>query len=327
MNDENNTAGLIHAILLNGHGGGRLLGWQEVDSWTPEQGLLWLHLDYTEESAQRWIREASRLDSLVAQALLMDETRPRTTALGDGLLIALRGINLNQGAKPEDMVSIRLWIEGSRIVSTRKRKLMSVEDLRTRLVSGNGPTDAGGVIAELTNCIVSRMSETVDLFEDRVAAIEDQVLNADTGELRFELSDLRREIIALRRYLAPQREAFARLLQEKVSWLDDRHRSMIREVGDRLIRHIEDLDAVRERASVTQEELVNRISDQLNRRMYVLSIVAAVFLPLGFFTGLLGVNLGGIPGSENTNGFMVFITVLIIALVGQIWYFKQKKWL
>jgi hypothetical protein len=63
----------------------------------------------------------------------------------------------------------------------------------------------------------------------------------------------------------------------------------IREVSDRLIRNIEDLDAVRGRAAVTQEELLSRLSEQMNSRMYVLSVVAAIFLPLGFLTGLLGI--------------------------------------
>jgi len=57
---------------------------------------------------------------------------------------------------------------------------------------------------------------------------------------------------------------------------------------------IEDLDSARDRAVVTREELVNRLSEQLNMRMYVLSLVAAVFLPLGLLTGSLGINLAGV---------------------------------
>jgi len=76
-----------------------------------------------------------------------------------------------------------------------------------------------------------------------VADLEDQVLDANSSSLRFDLAELRRQTISLRRYLAPQRDAFAKLISEKISWLDDDSRLRLREVSDRLIRHIEDLVA------------------------------------------------------------------------------------
>jgi len=131
----------------------------------------------------------------------------------------------------------------------------------------------------------------------------------------------------LRRYLAPQREAMMKLQAEIVPWLSDSDRMHLREITDRVVRYIEDLDSVRDRAAVTQEELVNRLSEQMNTRMYVLSLVAAIFLPLGFLTGLLGINVGGIPGSENQSAFLIFIMMLIVVVFLQIVIFKKKKWL
>jgi zinc transporter len=61
--------------------------------------------------------------------------------------------------------------------------------------------------------------------------------------------------------------------------------------------------------------------------MYVLSVVAAIFLPLGFFTGLLGINVGGIPGAENPTAFLMFILLLIVLVIIQIAVFKWQKWL
>ena len=104
----NNSDGLIHAYLLDGTGGGRRLEMPDIESWTPEQGALWMHFDYTNEDARQWLRNSARLEELVADALLTEETRPRATAIDDGVLVALRGINMNPGAEPDDMVSVRL---------------------------------------------------------------------------------------------------------------------------------------------------------------------------------------------------------------------------
>jgi zinc transporter len=119
----------------------------------------------------------------------------------------------------------------------------------------------------------------------------------------------------------------ARLHSEEVPWLGDNNRLRLKEATDRLVRCIEDLDSARDRAAVTQEELVNRLSEQLNTRMYVLSLVAAIFLPLGFLTGLLGINVGGIPGSDSPSAFLVFLLVLSVVVALQILIFKKKRWL
>lgn len=319
--------GLIHAYLLNGSGGGRRLSWPEVEAWAPAQGKLWLHFDYSDPQAREWISGNAGLDTLVADALLTEETRPRSTGIGDGLLIALRGVNLNPESQPEDMVSIRLWAEENRVISTRKRQLLSISDLCQQLDNGRGPRTCAALVVELADLLVWRMSDTVDTFEDAIDELEDRVVAGASGGLRLDLAMLRKQTITLRRYLSPQREALARLMVEKLAWVGDEERMLLREVSDRLLRHIEDIDAVRERAAVTQEELMSRISEQLNSRMYVLSIIAAIFLPLGFLTGLLGINVGGIPGSENPQAFLVFSVLLVITVAIQLVVFRWKKWL
>ena len=131
----------------------------------------------------------------------------------------------------------------------------------------------------------------------------------------------------LRRYLAPQREALVKLYTEQIPWLNTDNRMRAREVTDKLIRYLEDLDSVRDRAAVTQEEFINRISEQMNTRMYVLSLVAAVFLPLSFLTGLLGINVGGIPGAENNWAFLIVTLIMIGVAIFEIILFRKKKWL
>ncbi|WP_295803091.1 zinc transporter ZntB [uncultured Microbulbifer sp.] len=327
MDTEPMHNGLIHAYLLDGQGGGRRLSWSEVGNWAPGQGRLWLHFDYTDTEAREWIGNGAGLEPIVAEALLTEETRPRTTSIGEGLLIALRGVNLNPESQPEDMVSIRLWVEDSRIVSTRKRRLISVGDLCRQLDSGRGPATCADLLVELTDLLVWRMSDTVESFEDTIDELEDRVVAGSSGSLRFDLAMLRKQTITLRRYLSPEREALARLLVEKVEWISEANRIRLREVSDRLLRHIEDIDAVRERAAVTQEELMSQMSEQLNSRMYVLSIIAAIFLPLGFFTGLLGINVGGIPGADNPGAFLIFSGLLLVTVVIQLIVFRWKKWL
>ncbi len=324
MVDENGE--LVHALLLDGEGGARNLTAAEVRAWQPQQGIIWLHFDFTASATRDWLERSLNLPDIVVDALLSEETRPRSTVIDKGLLMSLRGVNLNPGANPEDMVSIRLSAEENRIVSTRRRRLLSVEDLAESLLAGTGPATTADLLIELCDRLVWRVNGTVDQFEDEVADLESRSLEQEDNDLRRDLATLRRQTIAVRRYLAPQREALNRLSMEKLRWINDAHRMQIREITDRLIRNIEDLDALRERAGVTQEELTNRIAEQMNNRMYVLSIVAAIFLPLGTLTGLLGINVGGIPGAEHPLGFPVFVILLVLIVAIEFVWFRHKKW-
>ncbi len=319
--------GLIYGFIFDGKGGGKTVGLADLQNWTPDQGTLWLHFDYSVDATRDWISNESGLDEVPAEALLTEETRPRTSLIDSGALIALRGVNLNPGSDPEDMVSVRLWVEEHRVISTRRRPLLSCTEIAKSLRNNRGPRTTGDFIARLADALITNMETTIEGIEDRLAELEENILESESHELRTNLSMIRREAIMLRRYLAPQREALIKLYTEQFPWLSQGDRVRIREVTDCLIRYLEDLDTVRDRAAVTLEELINRISEQMNSRMYVLSLVAAVFLPLGFLTGLLGINVGGIPGSDNNQAFMVVIALMVVVAIGEIIFFHRKKWL
>jgi len=322
-----NDNGLVTAYILDGRGGGKAVGWTEIAEWSEGDGILWVHLDYSSADAERWLNEKSGLDEVVITALTSEDPRPRSAVMHDGLLVILRGANLNPGADPEDMVSMRLWINNNRIISTRKRKLLTTQDLIKAIDHDRGPTSPGEFLVEIAEHLAELMRDVVNEVGDKVDLLEDQVLTVQSYQLRPQISELRREAISLRRYLAPQREAMSRLYNERVPWLDDMDRMHLREVADRTMRYIEDLDAARERAIVIQEELVSRISEQMDKRMYVLSIVAAIFLPLGFLTGLLGINVGGIPGAEYPWAFLIFCLTLLAVVYVQLLIFKKMKWM
>ncbi len=318
--------GLINGVLLDGNGGGNALGWNEIRTWQPQQGLLWVHLDFTSPTARAWLRDESGLDDVVADALIADETRPRCMAVADGLLISLRGVNNNPGADPEDMVSIRLFCTAERVISTRRRRLLTIRDLIEAIDRGEGPANAGELTAMLADRLIERMNDVIGELDERSDALEETILAGAGQQARGELLDLRREIIQLRRYLAPQREALNRLASEKVPWLGEHDRLQVREALDKITRHVEDLDSARDRAGVAYEELSSRLAEQMNNRMYVLSVIAGLFLPLGFLTGLLGINVGGIPLADDPWGFVEVLLILSLLVVFEVILFRRKNW-
>jgi zinc transporter len=169
------------------------------------------------------------------------------------------------------------------------------------------------------------MGPVIHEHEDAIDELEDRVLSASSSELRVEIADVRRRGIALRRYLAPQRDVLSRLQNDRIDFFESEHKLRFRENADQLTRYVENLDTIRERATIVSEELQNGLAERVNANMYLLSLVAGVFLPLGFLTGLLGINVGGIPGTEYPWAFGIVTGCLLLVGLVELWLLRRLR--
>jgi zinc transporter len=322
------TDGLVCAYLRLPEGQWRQVGWIEIRNWKTEDGLLWIHFNRGGTETKLYLEKESGLDSLVYENLLAEETRPRAFEISGNLLVNLRGVNLNPGSNPEDMVSIRAWIEPTRIITARRRKLMAINDIREQISKGGGPKTSADFLVLLTDRLIERMAPVLEELDETEDDLEDTVVVGEWNKIRSKLAIIRRQAIGLRRYLSPQKEAFSRLQGEPLGWLGNRDKARLREIYDRVVRYVEDLDAIRERAAIIQDEVANRVSERMNKNMYPLTIVATILLPLGFFTGLLGVNVDGMPGSKDTPwAFGAVTAALVLLAVFEVVILRRLKWI
>ncbi|MFT5499101.1 MAG: zinc transporter [Kiritimatiellia bacterium] len=318
--------GLIFAVNLDGKGGALDIPSAEIRHELELDSLTWVHLDYSVDGIQDWLRRVGGLDEVAIAALTASEPRPRCIPHGEGQIVILRGVNQNPGADREDMISLRIWIEADCIISMRQRRLLSASLIRDALTEGKGPLDQGSLIISLGSHMCDNIAQVVADLDEKADNLEETVMTMASHDLRSQLADIRREAISVRRYLAPQRDALSALMNLRLAWLDDTNRMYLRDVADRTTRYIEDLDAIRERAVVTQEELNSRIAERMNRIMYFFSIITGIFLPLGLLTGLLGINVGGMPGAHNDLAFWMVCGLLGLITLLELWIFKKLNW-
>lgn len=318
---------ILFATSFDGKGRGHDLQGDEVARLLKDRQLAWVHLDATHAGTRGWLETTiDYLDPLILDALLAGETRPRTIAYDKGVLLILRGVNLNENADPEDMVSLRMWIDPHRIITMQRRNLKAVQDIHQKITDGSGPKNAGDFLADITARLFERMEPVLTSLNERIDDIEEEILDEPDISERGEITDLRKKAIILRRYIMPQRDVIMGLRNVDMGWVEEKHRRKLQESQERLTRYLEDLDMIRERAQIVKDELSNMLSDRLNKNMYVLSVIAAIFLPLGFLTGLLGINVGGIPGADNPWSFYIFCGILGGIVLAQIVLFKKMKW-
>ncbi|WOF73648.1 zinc transporter ZntB [Parvibaculaceae bacterium PLY_AMNH_Bact1] len=287
----------------------------------------WIRVQNHQPSDDREILSPLGLPPIVAQGLLAPETQPRLSKLAGGLLLVLRGVNKQARAEPDDMVSVRLWIEPRRVISVQLRWVLSVDEISEACAHGDAPATVSRFVFDLIEGMTTKIEAVVMMLVEQLDDFEEEELLGVGETGRAALSDLRRQLIVIRRYVAPQRVALEKISQTDTALLKDTERLMIREISDQTVRLVDDLDAARERAAVINDTWVASRAEEMNRNMLILSIVAAVFLPLGFLTGLLGVNVGGIPGVDSPYAFWIVCAASAGVATCLYAFFRWLKWM
>lgn len=286
-------------------------------------GYRWIHLDLTAPVSQDWLQ--AHLPQIVWRSLTEAETRPRCEQIDPGLLVNLRVANLDPTTVVEDMVSIRIWVADGCIITTRRRRTKAMEEFRQMVESGSAPTSTGDFLNKLAFGI-TRQIETVALdLQDTTDTMEESILSGDTPA-STELAALRLTVIKLRRYANPQREALEELAALAETDFGPDVALHLNETANRTRRVVEELDAIRDRLAALQDQIEAEHTKILGRNSFILSVVAAIFLPLGFVTGLFGVNIAGMPGTDTPFAFWILtgacaISACLLALI-----FRFARW-
>ncbi|QUL37766.1 zinc transporter ZntB [Erythrobacter sp. JK5] len=320
---------LIFGRVLDGKGGGRAIGRHEVDDWKPAAPgeVLWLHLRRHAPEVLPWLENDLGIPEPTAELLVSSSTRPRALREGDSLVATLRGINFNPDAQPEDMISLQLWSDGTRLITLRKLPMQTPRDVLAMLDRGKGPTDAGSAITEIVEQLVVRMNETIVDMNTKIDELEEMDVEEDYEQILPKITTIRRNCLALKRHMSPQHEALERIARDAPDWFEEHDRREIAESIDRLRRYLDDIDISKESALVLQDELRARSLASNEHATYMLTIVAGIFLPLGFLTGLMGINVGGMPGVNDGQAFWVVVAICLSIMALQLFLFWRWKWL
>jgi zinc transporter len=149
----------------------------------------------------------------------------------------------------------------------------------------------------------------------RVDKIEDKLLASQVSTSRSELGMLRRMLVRLARLLAPEPAALFRLLSRPPRWIGGTDLQELRHAAEEFSAAVEDSAALVERVKMLQEELAALVGEQSNKTLFVLTVVTVLVLPINVVTGLLGMNVGGMPLTENPNGFVLVISWLTVVTI------------
>jgi zinc transporter len=287
-------------------------------------GFIWEHIE-TPGDIDLSLTHAD-LQDVVLAALVASETRPRCEQIDDGALVNLRGLAAEPDGAGDRLVSVRAWVHRGHVISVSRRPLAATnrveQAMRARKIS-----DPGDLVAAFAQEISNGLDPEIARLGDEVDDCESAVDEGSIYRLRTSIAAARSQAIAYRRFIAPNRDALLALAALDVEWLAQEDRLHIREAADRFARMAEELEAVRERSALLHEQLTDLRSELIDQRSLVIAIVAFIFLPLTFVTGLLGMNVQGIPFAHEHWAFWGVVAFCVLIGLIVFGWFALRHWI
>jgi zinc transporter len=291
-------------------------------------GFVWLHAEGAAHASR--VDLPAYVPAMAANALLASETRPRCDEVDEAVLINLRGTAADtpegSGQNSDGLVSIRVWVEGQRVTSVSRHRLGALPKVEAAMLAGR-LDDGGDFVAALAQAISKELDPQVADLGDQLDDCEGMLDSGNIYELRRKIAAIRSQAIVLRRFVAPDRDALGAMAQLGFAWIDKEDRLHLREAADRFARMAEELEAVRERAALLHEQLTDLRAEKIDQRSLGIAVTAFIFLPLTFVTGLLGMNVEGIPYAQDPWAFWGVVGFCVLIGAGVMGWFARRRWL
>lgn len=268
----------------------------------------WYHCERSAPDTKAWLRK-NHIPKATIEQFVTDENRPSFHPLGDdNFLLILRGINHNHGSASKPFSSLRVLFYHGALITTQCNCANTVKNILHSLNKHGEPED----LAELVNQFIDDLNQKMDDYNDAIEMKLEQQGSQPYPDTKLRV--MKNSLLSVRHFLKPQQHAIHDMVTSKPSFIKLRTHQY-RYSLNTLLRLNEEIDYFLEEINLHQEENKNLREQRLNQNSYLFTIIAAIFLPTTFLTGLFGVNIGGMPGLKSGLSFALFCFILIIIFV------------
>jgi zinc transporter len=312
---------LDRGYLFSANGVGREIDANTAIEWLKHRDggtteFIWLHFHDIPTVLEGWPLQHIQLPEAFGDTLREGSRSTRITHVYQTLIAVLNDVEYDFERKQPLKVAT-LWVNvGARcLLSVRSSPLRSVGQLRQAV-------EAGETFRSPMALLIHLLQEQADVLLGIVrtaaqAANEvDETLLGGRLPTRSGLAGIRRDLVRLRRLLAPEPAALFRLVNRPPHWVLEEDAQSLRESAEEFSLTLRDMAGLQERIKLLEEEIADRVAEHTNRSVLILTAVTVIALPVNLISGLLGMNIGGLPLKYDNHGFWIvaFIALLLTSL-------------
>jgi len=202
--------------------------------------------------------------------------------------------------------------------------------IRNRLRQGKGRVrklEADYLFYALIDAVVDSYFHVIEKIGDAVEDIEEEIMNNAKKNSLIKLYELKRELIFLRKQVWPMRDMINNMIRSESDFISKNTHIFLRDLLDHSTRIIDTVETYRDLLSGIMDVYLSNNSNRMNEVMKVLTIMSSIFIPVTFVAGVYGMNFEFMPELKSPFGYAATWGVMLTMMIGQIIYFKRKKWL
>lgn len=270
------------------------------------------------------------LHPLIQEDIVTTNQRPKLDEYDDYLFIVFKMLHYDEN---EQLINehVSMIMGKDYLVTFQEAEGDVFGDLRDRLEHSKGRIRGAGsdyLMFAILDAVVDNYFAVVEFLSNKVELLEDKLFDANDDEnITQEIQELKREILRIRKAVLPLREVINRLEKIETPLIEDRTNKYIRDLYDHIIQVNESVEIYREMIWSLMDMYMTTISNKMNEVMKVLTIMASIFIPLTFLAGIYGMNFDHMPELHFKYSYFYLLGIMVLVIIGMVWYFKRKKWL
>ena len=291
--------------------------------------VTWINIDGVHDvGVAEKIGKHFDVHTLILEDILNTGQRPKFEDMEKYLFVVLKMLRLEGGAVAAEQVSL---IVGANYVISFQEQVGDVfEVIRERIRSAKGRIRRMGadyLAYALLDAIVDNYFAVLENFGERIEVMEEELVAEPDQKTMHQIHGLKRQLINLRKSVWPLLEVIGGLERSESELIKDETEVFLRDVYDHTIQVIDSVETFRDMVSGMLDMYLSSVSNRMNEVMKVLTIFAAIFIPLTFIAGIYGMNFEYMPELKYRWGYFGVWGVIICVVSAMLIYFKRKKWL
>lgn len=308
--------GVICAYRFDAAGVAQALGDEGLPPVPGEgAGFVWLHINLSHAGALETLRRAGAFDEDLLGALQQGSRATRIERLGEALFAVVNDVTFDFSFDPDDIATLWVHVRPGCVLTARRQPLRSIDRLRMAVKRGERLGSPVALLDHLLQDQADELQVIVRRTADRIDDIEDELLKGRHARHAAEVAHLRRVLVRLQRLLAPEPGALARMLSHPPAWVTAEDRAQLQRASEEFALVLRDAAALQERIKLMQDETAARQAEENNRSLFTLTVVTVLALPINLVSGLLGMNVGGIPLADHGHGFWIMLALITVLTV------------
>ncbi len=270
------------------------------------------------------------LHPLTLEDIVNTGQRPKVEEFPDYIYIVLKMISFNEETKQTEMEHVSLILGKNVVVSFQEGDSDPFRAVRDHLRAAKGRIRSMGadyLAYALMDAVVDNYFLTMERIGDRIEDLDDRILADPRPEALEEVHRLKRDILSLRKAVWPLREEFGMLDKSESGLIRRETRVFLRDLYDHSIQIIDIVETFRDILGGMHDTYLSGVSNRMNEIMKVLTIIATIFIPLTFISGIYGMNFEHMPELKLRWGYFLVLGIMLAVGGGMLRYFRKKKWL